>query len=40
MLKLKLIETFEDKLPPLSELELGYLENKPIQSTGLKTRTT
>ena len=28
MFKLKLIETFEDKLPPLSELELGYLEKK------------
>ena len=28
MLKLKLIETFEDKLPPLSELELGYFEKK------------
>ena len=27
-MKLKLIETFEDKLPPLSELEMGYLENK------------
>ena len=28
LLKLRLIETFEDKLPPLSELELGYLEKK------------
>jgi len=40
ILKLRLMETFEDKLPPLSEIELGYLEKKTNANAGLKTGMT